>query len=132
MNRLTTDGFRDLLESLVKPEDSKLVVGVGRMVDMTDRFALVADSGVGIDLMNGLFERKNYRVTSRGRPESLQDSEKLANLIYEKLDGLENYDHGDIRILGIRIIAKPRQMYFVDDQNRYYFVAEYEVRSSQD
>ena len=132
MNRLTTDGFRDFIDSLVKPEDPRVTVGTGRIVDMVDRFILVSDTGIGNDLVNGIFERRVYRIQSRGRAESLQDAEKLANLVYEKLSYLENFDLGDIRVLSIKCTSKPRPMTFVDRDGRFMFVAEYEVKSSQD
>lgn len=132
MNRLTTDTFRDFISGEIAPEDPKVTVGTGRVIDMVDRFVLVTDTGIGSDLMQGLFERRVYRIQSRGRAESLQDSETLANLVYSKLHDRENFDLGDIRILAIRCSSKPRQMSFTDSDGRFMFVAEYEVRSSQD
>lgn len=132
MPRLTTDTFRDWLEPLIKVTEPKVVVGIGNVVEMTDRFVLIQDTGIGNDMMQGLFERRVYRIQARGRASSLQDAEKLANVIYEALHELENFDIGEIRVLAIRCTAKPRQMTYTDRDGRFMFVAEYEVKSSQD
>lgn len=132
MPRLTTDTFRDWVEPLIKASQPKVTVGIGEVVEMADRFVLIADTGIGSDLMQGLFERRVYRIQSRGRAGSLQDAENLANVIYEALHERENFDIGDIRVLAIRCTGKPRQMTYTDRDGRFMFVAEYEVKSSQD
>lgn len=132
MNRMTTAVMRNFVYERIVTRESKIVVATGRIVDMTDRFVHISDTGNGRDLMQGLFESRIYRIQTRGRAENLQDAENLANVVLEELDYLENLDYGDIRILAIRNRAKPRQMAFTDSEGRYSFVAEYEVKSSKD
>lgn len=133
MARLTVEDYRKFVASLIQPLSPKSIVSIGELPEMSDCVAHITDTGNGANSVQNIFETRRFSITSRWTPHNLRDSADFANLIYSKLHVIENFDiTEDIYCLYSKNVQKPRQMTYQDLDGRFLFVAEYEVKASQD
>lgn len=102
-----------------------VLVAYARQPDMPDRCLTVMQYGGGKDRYEGMFEEIPFRFQSRGREESVEDSQLIANAADEIVFELTNTMIGEVYVTSAWAVNKPKQMPMTDSQSRYQFTADY-------